>query len=274
MPKKITNKSESEIKPDKTKKNTSKSTETKNPKPKPKVRNYVLAIKKTGEFEIESGSILICDPYFNPPYDNVDPEEDPSIWGILKQVIKGKYVSYIRYTNVFQIGLFFAFHESIDLRKEIMNLKWIECKFPVKSVTGEFGIFDLKHFRQDDDSYGVFKGDYNNTSRDGDRWCGMCVNRTNSGKYAGVIPYGAVINIRELGTTYKAYCVKNDKKKVIAIKIVINEPELSILHNGMEDLKDDIMRKIPNVYRPKVDYIDPIVQYTVTAKYIDKKVYD
>ena len=142
--------------------------------------------KTIGSFECVSGKFAVSDPCY-----------DTDVWcrGELENIKRGKWSAEAGMVDDgkwgLRVALLSAQHESYDEDAE-GDLAEYAAEFEVGVDSGQAGIFDAKHYRDDavfGDSKPKFKaGD----TGPGDVWYDHCCDKTIGGSRAGVIPYGAV----------------------------------------------------------------------------------
>lgn len=166
------------------------------------------------EFEIVSGTILVSDPCY---------EKDGFLQLKLENVRKGFWTMSTDRTDEGSWGKRVA--ELICLANNSNGDCW-ECAGAIGVDSGQAGIFDEKHYRDDaavvgqtllhEDSPIIW------VNKDGDDWYNLCCDKTLHKEYegGGVIPFGAVSSSGFGDGQYDVFVRKNAKGEITGVKIV------------------------------------------------------
>ena len=140
-----------------------------------------------GSFEVTSGKIIISDPCYKLP--------ENELANKIVNVPNGMWNAYIsKHSDGSSVSELLIHHNSITL-KDTNNI-WLDYLTNVCVDSGQAGFFDLIHFRDDCNLQNNELATYIDIEDDGDKWYAMCCNTTYSdkisGKYGGVVPNGVL----------------------------------------------------------------------------------
>lgn len=173
-------------------------------------------IIQVGHFIIETGKVRISDPCY---------DEDTWCAGVVDNVKSGTWQATVIKTNDEdwgeRVAKLIAYHkDSISDVEEIETFRENECEFDVGVDSGQAGIFDVKHYKDDNQFKNEKpKADY------GSIFYNFCCDATLSDLGAGVIPYGCVSSSGYGDGGYTATKYLNDDGQVVAIAIKFIETE-------------------------------------------------
>jgi hypothetical protein len=176
------------------------------------------------EFEVVSGELVISDPCYS---------EETWCQGVVKAK-NGKWYPNAETVNMEGWGnrvvTLVAGHEefwsymSDDYKEDFIPPVWEKLPFSVGVDSGQAGIFDFSHYRDDSVVKEAYRLTKTHIGQDregsGGDWYGMCCDRTLSFYKWGLIPYGVVSSSGLGDGMYSAFAVKNDEGEVIAVKII------------------------------------------------------
>lgn len=180
-----------------------------------------------GEFEVELGEVVVSDPC----HKDVKPQKGFSFQGILKKVKKGTWTA-----EVIKVGKGSQREKATGLSLEWgtrcaelrifheshvggNDCAWEPQNFGVGVDSGQAGIFDRKHYR--DDSIVPSNYQWRDWSLDSEEpWYSLCCDKTISDPEAGVIPYGAVSRSGFGDGLYHCFVCRDENGQITAIKIV------------------------------------------------------
>src|ERR1035437_7204309 len=162
---------------------------------------------RIGLFKVISGRIVASDPCY-----------EIGTWcqGVLDGVRKGKWVADVLVDQKTQ-----RIAEIIVHHQEWTNLSssWIEAPFEVGVDSGQAGVFDAQHYR--DDSVVMNAGrKAKEIICPEEPWYSICCDRTLSSQSAGIIPYGAVCSSRYGDGAYRCYTQKDNNNEIAVVRIV------------------------------------------------------
>ena len=182
-----------------------------------------LESKRIGTFEVKSGKVRISDPCY---------ELDTWCAGTINKVRKGVWQAEVIKSDEGSWGnrcaVLLAYHKDFTVDHD--DGRFINQDIDVGVDSGQAGIFDLKHFKDD--------GIVANVERVGgepicadEPWYSICCDRTLSEEGAGIIPFGCVSSSGYGDGSYICSTITdtyNPKCEVVAIKIdfgIIEEVE-------------------------------------------------
>ncbi len=171
--------------------------------------------KKTaiGKFRVVSGRVVISDPCY---------EIETCCQGILEKVRKGEWRCQVSISReVYSDG---CVTDLIALRPsalDIGNAKWTEeTSFEVGVDSGQAGIFDMAHYRDDRVAQSVEHLSHEIICPE-EPWYSLCCDRTSGSEIgAGVIPYGVVSSSGFGDGSYRCFTQRDREGYVTAIRIV------------------------------------------------------
>lgn len=171
-----------------------------------------------GSFEIVSGEILISDPCYK-----------PGTWcqGKLVNVHNGPWWGAVLVSDEGTWGNRIAQLEAVWSGCTLRSLShgWRRESFEVGVDSGQAGIFDAAHYRDDRIVEGVARISKGSVCVD-EPWYSTCCDRTLSEKSAGVIPFGVVSSSGFGDGGYTCFSNRDAGGKVVGIRIVfITEDE-------------------------------------------------
>ena len=123
-----------------------------------------------------------------------------------------------------------------DYEDDYVPPVWNDTGIDVGVDSGQCGIFDSQHYRDDSMVEGVYrltKSDIGDRDGEGESWYGLCCDRTLSFYKWGIVPYGCVSSSGCGDGSYTAFAVKDYDGNAIAIKIIYIPIEVKEL-NGEE----------------------------------------
>lgn len=107
---------------------------------------------------------------------------------------------------------------------ELPQAEWERLPADIGVDSGQCGIFDMKHFRDDkvaEEAPRLTKTDIGRgDGEEGGEWYNLCCDRTLSFYSWGLIPYGVVSSSGVGDGSYDAFVSRNAAGEVIAVKIV------------------------------------------------------
>jgi hypothetical protein len=166
-----------------------------------------------GEFQIISGTVVISDPCYA-----------LGTWcqGNLERVLIGKWASFVKIATKreFRGCVIELISRAVD-GIPIVNAGWQrEVSFMVGVDSGQAGIFDTAHYRDDKIAETVPRLSKEQICPD-EPWYSLCCDRTLETKlHAGVIPYGVVSTSGIGDGSYHCYTRRDAQGHIVAIKIV------------------------------------------------------
>ena len=163
-----------------------------------------------GSFNVVSRKIIVSDPC----YDTTDR-------GGLNKIIKvknGIWAAFLNNSTCGAIGELIVHH--IDIKwEEIWDLDIKEDYSSACVDSGQLGIFDLQHFKDDNDVQNNKLSSHISVTDKGDKWYSMCCEKTcNTKLHAGIIPNGVVSSSGYGDGIYPISIGKKDGK-VVYIKV-------------------------------------------------------
>jgi len=177
------------------------------------------------QFEVVSGKVMISDPCYK-----------PETWcqGSV-EAANGQWFPGTQIVNLggwgHRVVELHAHHEDFcrdSFKREMGELppaEWEHLPIDVGVDSGQCGIFDFSHYRDDKVVEGAYRLTKSSIGAD-DEWYGLCCDRTLSFYKWGIIPYGVVSSSGCGDGSYDAYAVKNAAGDAIAIKIVFIRVEV------------------------------------------------
>ena len=174
-----------------------------------------------GDFEVESGSVMVSDPCYK-----------PGTWcqAKLDDVYNGKWKAWAiqRDGRVAElIASCMIVDDPYDIGETLIDPER-KKPFDIGVDSGQCGIFDAKHYQQDSDivddpEFDAILGEGTTKHGVGDRWYNACCDITLEGG-EGVIPFGVVCQSGYGDGSYDLY-VEKHAGKIISIKIVFIGPD-------------------------------------------------
>ena len=186
--------------------------------------NKILTTEKIGTFRIESGIARVTDPCY-----------DLKTWcsGQVEKVMNGEWKAYVIKSDEGDWGNRCAFliacHCTIKKKPHYDDTDWREETFEVGVDSGQAGIFDLKHYK-DDNSVAEVKRVHNESICEDEPFYSICCDRTLSETGAGVIPFGCVSSSGYGDGGYTCFTMQNEDGQLDAIMI-----DFGVLDNGEEE---------------------------------------
>jgi len=172
---------------------------------------------RLGEFQIISGNVIVSDPCY-----------ELDIWclGKLSNVRKGKWEAHILVSDEGAWGNRVAelVAECVEPGETGILLGWEPQEFKVGVDSGQAGIFDREHYRDDSVVKGVSRK-ADETIRPEEPWYSICCDRTLSEPGAGIVPFGVVSSSGFGDGSYRCYLMKTREGIIQGIKIVFIEDE-------------------------------------------------
>ena len=189
----------------------------------PSDRQSDLTQTLIGEFKSPTGHLVISDPCYR---------LDTWCSGKIENAVPGTWLAHItsgdvRYWGARVLNIIVQYKDYPDLEGllEPNDPRWIVLDFDIGVDSGQAGIFDKKHYKDDE----VVKPTTHYYCRDriceDDPWYSLCCDRTLNRLGAGTIPYGAVASSGYGDGSYVASCIKDAIGSVIAVKIDFINPE-------------------------------------------------
>lgn len=233
--------------------------------PKKNIKNNKpqLGLTKIGTFESQSGTFIFSDPCYEHPYEEYNDYEYIKSFR-LDDIKKGTWNAYVRFIKCDKIGTIYVFHNSID-EDQYTTLKWKKLNKSVTVDSGQMGIYDNDHFRNDKDTEGMIVTGYPVTDKIGDRWYGLCCKTTNCDDHAGCVAGGIVCSTHWKSNMYSAHACF-EKNKVIAAKIIVISPEEQMEKHSEDDEFTRLRPLMGKTYIPENDDDSNPEQVTVTTK--------
>lgn len=168
-----------------------------------------------GKFEQISNKIIVSDPLFP-----IDPTDFFSTQ--IKNVQTGTWYSYVQINKKNgRCGRLFATIKTPKKMYIDSYYKWVYLK-KICVDSGQAGIFDLLHYRDDNNIGNYNQGKITKSMEPGEIWYSMCSKKTEfHPKYvqAGVIPNGVIAASNWGGGSYDLFVSKKNNK-IVAIKII------------------------------------------------------
>jgi len=239
--------------------------------------------KYLGDFEIESGEILINDPcYYHDEYklgSGVGIKAKKGIW-------KSHIIKVYKKLWGRRITVLYACHE--NYKAEIGKPGWIALEVGTGVDSGQAGIFDLKYFNDSS----IINEKIEKPLTGDNEWYDLCCNRTLDTEFnAGIIPFGVVSSSGFGDGYYPAFArFENDEAICVAIDYrvssepffvpVLNSDETTLFQMIKENtLTLDSINKLKNIdtsyfsnyclYIKKIDYLKIILKYAKTSFDLD-----
>jgi hypothetical protein len=233
-----------------------------------KTKSQKLGIYKVGEFESNSGMIIMSDPSYDDPPDKPK-KRDRLTATKLKNVAKGKWNAYAKYIKVNVVVVMYAFHKDIII-DNVPNIEWEKCYCDVITGSGQIAIADSEHYRNDWDTYWKECSESMHADREGDRWQLLCSTLTTDKNNIDMITGGVAANGESIGETYRTFCHKNKSGEIDAIKVLLTDDDYDV-HELTDDEEFARVRALPSHYVSVSDDEEDPEQYTF-SEVISKKV--
>jgi hypothetical protein len=170
---------------------------------------------KRGEFEIKSGSTMISDPCYS-----------VGTWcqRVLTSVKNGAWSAFVNLASDGCVAQLLAFNGKTDRAPRIK--RWEEVPAEIGVDSGQCGIFDTAHYRDDSAIKAVQRLSTEIICAD-EPWYSICCDRTLETEHrAGIIPYGCVSASGYGDGSYGCYIQRDNEGLIIGIKIeFISETE-------------------------------------------------
>ena len=166
-----------------------------------------------GSFRVVSGRLVVSDPCY---------EIGAGSQGFLEKVRKGEWVCRV---TVAQGGDFDKYIMELTAHRSRLptfdDLGWTkETPFYVDVDSGQAGIFDMAHYRDDRIAETVQRLSDEEICPE-EPWYSVCCDRTMSGELgAGIIPYGVVSSSGFGDGSYQCFTQRDSDGYVIGVKIV------------------------------------------------------
>ena len=222
-------------------------------------RKIKLGLIDIGSFNINSNNVIISDISYDSPLKNNKHESSK-----LKNILNGSWKSFIRYADINTIATVFVVHSSFSDSENICDLKWTLGSPHIGRYSGKIAICDEKQFRCDDNLDHIIS-----TDTKGYKWYVNCCNKVaDHYSNSSVINGGVAFNACWTENDFKFYTSVNKSKKIIAIKIVLVEPEIDIKEK-LVDKEYNILRNHNGEYIPDND-LHSHTEETVTLKLTGK----
>ena len=165
-----------------------------------------------GRFRVVSGRVIVSDPCY-----------EIGTWcqGILEKVRKGQWECHV---SLAQEGASDTGVAELVARRASLptpfNPSWIEERFEVGVDSGQAGIFDMAHYRDDRVAQAVERLGRETICPD-EPWYSLCCDRTSgSAMGAGIIPYGVVSSSGFGDGSYRCFTQRDREGYVTAIRTV------------------------------------------------------
>lgn len=171
--------------------------------------------KKIGTFKIESGEVMISDPCY-----------DVDTWcnGTIEGVKKGKWnASVEKDKKDGRCMRLIAWHSDITM-PDVSSYKWGMEDITVGVDSGQAGIFDIEHFKKDEDVTNVKRISNQEPICEDEPWYSICCDRTLNEIGAGVIPFGCVSSSGYGDGSYDCYAIRQ-RNTCVAIMIIFCDEE-------------------------------------------------
>ncbi|WP_454192509.1 DUF4241 domain-containing protein [Paenibacillus sp. Marseille-Q7038] len=166
-------------------------------------------IIQLGNFEVNSGQIVVADPCYELDTNTV-------IMGVLELVANGTWNTEVEKVEIPDWGeanaKLTAYHKSVAEQGKF--LEWIKCPFVVGVDSGQAGIFDRNHYRASDAS------DREGNADTDSKWYLACCDITDNGEEAGVLTGGVVSRTGTGDGAYGVYKAVNGESQVVGVKIL------------------------------------------------------
>jgi len=165
-----------------------------------------------GRFRVVSGRVIVSDPCY-----------EIGTWcqGILEKVRKGQWACHILLAREGACDMCVA--ELIARRTAPGNpaeSRWTEEQFEVGVDSGQAGLFDLAHYRDDHAAQAVERLSHESICPD-EPWYSLCCDRTSGSEMgAGTIPYGVVSSSGFGDGSYRCFTQRDRDGYITAIRIV------------------------------------------------------
>ena len=165
-----------------------------------------------GSFRVVSGRVVVSDPCY-----------EIGVWcqGVLEKVRKGQWASHV---SLAQEGACDTCVAELIARRtppaNPSNPRWIEERFEVGVDSGQAGIFDMAHYRDDRSAQAVERLSRETICPE-EPWYSLCCDRTSGSEMgAGVIPHGVVSSSGFGDGSYRCFTQRDCAGYIIAIRIV------------------------------------------------------
>lgn len=166
-----------------------------------------------GNFHVVSGRVIVSDPCY-----------ELGTWcqGILEKVRKGQWACHISFA---QEGAYDTCVAELITRRTSQarsgSPRWTEERsFEVGVDSGQAGIFDIAHYRDDRAAQAVERLNRETICPE-EPWYSLCCDRTSGSEMgAGVIPYGVVSSSGFGDGSYRCFTQRDCAGYIIAIRIV------------------------------------------------------
>lgn len=188
---------------------------------------------KLGSFEVVSNQVRVSDPCYN---------LDTWCAGTINKVKRGTWVARVIKSDEGSWGnrcaILVAHHKDHPVSFDSINFAIENIKVGVDS--GQAGIFDIQHFRDDNVAKDVEKYMEEDEQICTDEpWYSLCCDRTLDGDGAGVIPFGCVSSSGFGDGSYDCFTIETNNE-ITAIKIeFINENEEEEIEEEEEEEEFD-----------------------------------
>ena len=165
-----------------------------------------MKIKELGKFRMVTGTVIVSDPCY---------VIDGGSQRVIENVLNGDWDCKVVCLEG-RVAELLARH-SANLRS---SAKWTEAAGKIGVDSGQAGIFDESHYRDDDVENGIKRIGPDVICPE-ERWYSLCCDRSlNSKSGAGVIPFGVVSSSGYGDGEYNCYIQRDKKAQVVGIKIV------------------------------------------------------
>ena len=166
-----------------------------------------------GTFHVASGRVIVSDPCY-----------EAGTWcqGMLERVRKGQWMCHVLLAHEGAcdtcIAELIVRHVSLS---RAGSASWTgERSFEVGVDSGQAGIFDTAHYRDDRVAQAVERLSHESICPD-EPWYSLCCDRTSGSEMgAGVIPYGVVSSSGFGDGSYRCFTHRDREGYIIGIKIV------------------------------------------------------
>jgi hypothetical protein len=178
-----------------------------------------MKIKELGKFDVITGTVVLSDPCY---------EINGGCQQVIENILPGTWECKILGWDG-RVAELMARHSTNVGR----NAKWTEGPGKIGVDSGQAGIFDEAHYRDDAVEDGVARIGPDVICPE-EPWYSLCCDRSlNSKSGAGVIPFGVVSSSGYGDGEYSCYIQRDKKVQVIGIKIVFITAE-DRQHDGQE----------------------------------------
>jgi hypothetical protein len=184
-------------------------------------------VKPLGAFEITCGEARISDPCY-----------ELGTWcaGTIMPVKNGVWHSYVVRSDENDWGIRCAMLVAYNTETGKVHQedhRFEKQRFEVGVDSGQAGIFDAKHFKDDESVKGCERTGNEHPICEDEPFYSICCDRTLSDIGAGVIPYGVVSSSGYGDGGYDCYAIRDDDNEIIAICI-----DFGLLHEEPVDEND------------------------------------